>query len=156
MTAVDDPRRLTDVMSSPAELSRLRAEQPVCPVRLPNGDRAHLVTRYEDVAAVLADPRFSRLFDPGGGRSRAGDRATPPGEVGTITRTLGMDGEAHRTLRAVVGRAFTARRVERMAPAVQEITDGLLAGMRSHGSPADLVSHLASPLPITVICRLLG
>src|SRR5690349_23332471 len=84
MTAVDDTRRLTDVMSSPAELSRLRAERPVCPVRLPNGDRAHLVTRYEDVAAVLADPRFSRLFDPsGGGNGRSGDRATPRSEEHT-------------------------------------------------------------------------
>ncbi|GAA1277276.1 cytochrome P450 [Sphaerisporangium rubeum] len=140
---------------APAEMRVLRKEQPVCPVRLPNGDEALLVTRYDDVATVLSDPRFNRTFNPRGA-ARAGDRATPPADLGQITRTLGMDGPPHRTLRAVVNRAFTARRVESLRPSIQKLTDELVDGMRQAGSPADLVEHVASPLPIRVICELLG
>jgi cytochrome P450 len=149
--------RLAELMGpqAPEHMRRLRAEQPVCPVELPNGDHAWLVTRYEDVATLLSDSRFSRIFNPSG-RSRSGDRATPPDGLGATTRTLGMDGPPHRTLRAVVNRAFTARRVEAMLPAIQRLTDGLVEGMRRHGRPVDLVEHFASPLPITVICELLG
>jgi cytochrome P450 len=149
--------RLAELMGpqAPEHMRRLRGDQPVCPVELPNGDHAWLVTRYEDVATLLADSRFSRIFNPSG-RSRSGDRATPPDGLGATTRTLGMDGPPHRTLRAVVNRAFTARRVEAMVPAIQRLTDGLAEGMRQHGKPVDLVEHYASPLPITVICELLG
>ncbi|MEU8268154.1 cytochrome P450 [Sphaerisporangium sp. NPDC049002] len=157
MTPASTPRTIEELMGpqAPAHMRRLREEQPVCPVKLPNGDEALLVTRYDDVAAVLSDPRFNRTFNPRG-TARAGDRATPPADLGQITRTLGMDGPPHRTLRAVVSRAFTPRRVESLRPAIQKHTDTLIDDLRRHGSPADLVSVVASPLPIRVICELLG
>ncbi|MBW8484299.1 cytochrome P450 [Actinomadura parmotrematis] len=152
-----EPHLLDDIMGPGAaeRLRRLRESEPVCPVRLPNGEDAWLVTRYDDVAAVLSDPRFSRLFNPGGSSGRHGDRATPPNEAGEA-RTLGMDGAPHRALRAVVGSEFTPRRIDAMRPAIQRLTDGLVEGLRRHGPPADLVEMFAAPLPITVICELLG
>jgi cytochrome P450 len=159
MTRPPETAVLTELMAEGAgqRLARLRDKQPVCPVELPNGDRAWLVTRYDDVATVLADSRFSRLFKPGG-RSRAGDRATPAAATAATVeaRTLGMDGPPHRVLRAIVGREFTARRIEGMRPSIQAIADSLVAGLRRDGPPADLVERFASPLPMTVICQLLG
>lgn len=151
-----------------ALLTTLRTHEPVCRVRLPDGEDAWLVTRYDDVRVLLADPRFSRNHQPrgdaGDGRpaDRAGDRATRPAELAPETdRTFGMEGPPHAALRRLVARSFTARRVEALRPRIQEITDGLigelrrLRGDRPDGA-VDLVGHFAAPLPLAVICELLG
>jgi cytochrome P450 len=67
-----------------------------------------------------------------------------------------MDPPEHTRLRTVVAKAFTARRVERLRPRTREIADELVDGMVAKGAPADLVEHFATPLPIRVICELLG
>ena len=139
----------------PSRLAELRESEPVCRVSLPDGDAVWLVTRYDDVETVLTDPRFSREQRHAGAGGAGG--ATLPREfVVTTDRTLQMDGPDHASLRRLVARAFTARRVEELRPHIQEITDGLLDAMSASGPPADLVAGLASPLPIQVICELLG
>jgi cytochrome P450 len=67
-----------------------------------------------------------------------------------------MDPPDHSRLRRLVAKAFTVRRVEALRPHVREIADGLLDRMVEQGAPADLVEEFALPLPITVICELLG
>jgi cytochrome P450 len=67
-----------------------------------------------------------------------------------------MDPPDHTRLRKLVAKAFTARRVELLRPRATEIADNLLDAMVSGGSPADLVEHYATPLPVMVICELLG
>ncbi|EFG09253.1 cytochrome P450, partial [Streptomyces clavuligerus] len=69
-------------------------------------------------------------------------------------RTLQSDGAAHGAVRRLAARPFTPRRVARLRERIQGITDGLLDTMERSGSPADLVSSFAYPLPITVICEL--
>ncbi|MEK8107222.1 hypothetical protein NKG94_22470 [Micromonospora sp. M12] len=67
-----------------------------------------------------------------------------------------MDPPDHTRLRRLVAKAFTARRVEALRPRTQEIADALVDNMVQLGPPADLVEHVATPLPIQVICELLG
>lgn len=131
-------------------LARLRKEEPLTRVQLPYGEPAWLATRYEDVKTVLGDPRFSR--------AAAMDRDEPRSRVyrGEPGNILGFDPPEHSRLRRLVAKAFTVRRVEQLRPRAQEIADGLVDTMLSHGAPADLVEEFALPLPITVICELLG
>src|SRR5947208_7460083 len=69
---------------------------------------------------------------------------------------LDYDGEDHTRLRKLVSRAFTVRRVNALRPRVEEITAGLLERMAGLPEPVDLTAEYAYPLPITVICELVG
>lgn len=129
--------------------ARLREQEPLSRISLPYGENAWLATRYEDAKIVLGDPRFSRaaVFDHDGPRM-----GPNPERAGLLT----MDPPDHTRLRKLVAKAFTARRVEKLRPRTQEIADGLVDRMLEQGGPADLVEDFALPLPITVICELLG
>ncbi|TWF93692.1 cytochrome P450 [Saccharopolyspora dendranthemae] len=129
--------------------ARLRAQEPLSRVKLPYGEEAWLATRYEDVKAVLGDPRFSRAET----LQHDEPRLRPRQQTGGI---LSMDPPDHTRLRRLVAKAFTQRRVEKLRPRTQEIADGLVDGMIERGGPADLVEEFALPLPIAVICELLG
>lgn len=132
----------------PPDLNRLRRHEPVARVRLPDGRIAWLVTRHDHVRAVLGSEKFTRAI-PGPARSAAS------GSESTI-RTVNMDGRGHLELRALVSKPFTVRQVNSLGPQIQELTNGLLDAMEQAGPPADLVCHLAAPLPAITICRLLG
>lgn len=129
----------------PADLDRLRRRRSLSRVRLADGRTAWLVTRYDHVRTVLADERFTRdiLAAPRSGNSRP-------------MRTVNGNGRPHTELRRLVSQAFTVRKIDGMRARVQELTDVLLDRMRQQGPPADLVRHLAAPLPAIVICELLG
>ena len=129
--------------------AELRKREPLTRVRLPFGEEAWLATRYEDVRVVLGDARFSRAAGVG----RDEPRLTPrPIGMGMLS----MDPPEHSRLRRLVAKAFTVRRVEQLRPRAQQIADALLDEMVKVGPPADLVEHFAEPLPIQVICELLG
>ncbi|MDG9702336.1 cytochrome P450 [Streptomyces sp. DH37] len=128
----------------------LRARGPVHRVRMPEGAEAWLVVGYEEARAVLADPRLSKDW---GNASPA----LPLGPQASGISMLSTDPPDHTRLRKLVAREFTARRVEALEPRVREIADGLLDTMlKEPGRRADLVDAYAFPLPITVICELLG
>jgi len=145
------PFTAPDPLEPPQEYAALRRERPVSRVRLPSGDLAWLVSRYETVRQVLADDsRFSR------------QAITAPGAPRVLPIAQGsksifvMDPPEHTRLRRLVSKAFTTRRIEALRPRIQQITDDLIGTMLKSGPPADLMSGLAQPLPITVICELLG
>src|SRR5437762_270819 len=130
--------------------NQLREERPVTPVALPDGGSAWLVTRHAEVRQVLIDPRFSRAAAAGGSAARGG-------LVELASQTiLGMDPPEHTRLRRLIARAFTARRVEQLRPRVAKLVDELLVAMRPLTRPVDLVEHFSLPLPVQVICELLG
>jgi cytochrome P450 len=104
---------------------------------------------------VLTDPRFSRE-QRHAGISRGSNAMMPDELVVPTDRTLGMDGPQHASLRRLVAKAFTPRRVEELRPSIQQMTERLLDDIAAQGPPADLVAGLASPLPVEVICQLLG
>ncbi|MEU6479081.1 cytochrome P450 [Streptomyces sp. NPDC047017] len=116
-------------------------------VRLPYGEPAWLVTRHHDARAVLADARFSRAD-----AHRDAPRTTPVSPIGLVA----TDPPDHTRLRRPAARAFTARRAEALRPRVREITEDAVRRMIAEGSPADLMEHVALPVPIAVICELLG
>jgi cytochrome P450 len=132
------------------EMKELQRSRPVVRTRLPDGRIGWLVTRYDDVRQVLIDPRFSRAAavapdvpDPGLGQA-ASD---------TI---LSMDPPEHTRLRRLVAGAFTARRVEALRPRVTKLVDELIDHLFTLPQPADLVENFSFPLPVQVICELLG
>jgi cytochrome P450 len=131
---------------------RLRAEQPVAQVTMPGGGRVWLITRYDDVRAALADPRLCkdwRRVDPGWQPNP--DSITAPLEQ----HMLNSDPPDHARLRRLVAREFTPRRVEQLRPRIAAITASLLDAMAG-SREVDLLAAFAFPLPVTVICELLG
>ncbi|MFB9909280.1 cytochrome P450 [Allokutzneria oryzae] len=130
---------------------RLRRDEPITRVRMPYGTgTAWLVSRYADAKVVLGDPRFSTAAATGADTPRSTPLPLDPEGI------LGMDAPEHTRLRRLVAKAFTARRVEQMRPRLRELVDSSLTEMVEHGAPADLVHFLALPLPVTVICDMLG
>ncbi|WP_230194268.1 cytochrome P450 family protein [Streptomyces coriariae] len=130
--------------------ARLRERGPVHRVRLPVPDAHHvtwLVVGHEEARAALADPRLVKDSE------RIGVTFLDEQLIGK--HLLTADPPRHTRLRALVSRAFTVRRVEQLRPRIRQITEGLLDAMLPHGR-ADLVESLAYPLPLTVICELLG
>jgi cytochrome P450 len=132
-------------------VARLRNEAPVCPVTGPDGLRFWLITRYKDVKAALADPRLSldrRNALPGQYRGMSLPSALD-------ANLLNMDPPDHGRIRGLVGAAFTGRRVEKLRAPIQRLADELVGAIAPLGH-ADLVAAYAAPLPIAVICDLLG
>ena len=137
----------------PAEFASLREQAPVCPVSLRHGQQAHLVTRYDDVRAVLRDHgRFSSdPSTPGFPQLRpVVDRKAAPGSF------LVTDPPEHTRYRRMLTGEFTVRRMDALRPEVERITRERLAALRSGPQPADLVPGFALPVPSDVICLLLG
>ncbi|MFC7342208.1 cytochrome P450 [Saccharopolyspora griseoalba] len=130
--------------------AQLREREPLSRIKLPFGEEAWLATRYEDAKVVLGDPRFSRAMAVDRDEPRLRARGSMPGGL------LSLDPPDHTRLRRLVAKAFTARRVEKLRERTQRIADDLVDEMIAQGPPADLVEDFALPLPITVICELLG
>jgi cytochrome P450 len=135
-------------------LGELREAGPVQRVRMRGDLDTWVVTRYDDVLAAMSDSRLSS--DPRTARevfkdSALGDRFDDNAPLSLIS----SDPPDHTRLRRLVSRAFTARRVEQLRPRIQEIADALLDEMGPRGA-ADLVADYAFPLPVSVICELLG
>ena len=132
--------------------ARLRESRPVAPVLMPGYGRAWIVTRYADVRTVLTDPRLAKDVHrwPGGGRSR------PSEATGVYAHMLHADPPDHTRLRRLVQKAFAPRRAA-LRPRAEEIAAGLLDEMAAApGDVTDLLAAYARPLPIAVLCELLG
>ncbi|MFE6690517.1 cytochrome P450 [Streptomyces sp. NPDC057743] len=122
-------------------------------VTLYNGRQAWVVTKHEAARQLLADPRLSS------NRTHASFPATSP-RIEAIRESrqafIGMDPPEHGPKRRMTISEFTVKRIKAMRPEVEEIVHGFLDEMLASGSPADLVSQFALPVPSMVICRLLG
>ena len=128
--------------------ARLRAQRPVARVIMPGGTPAWLVTGYAQARAALTDPRLLKL--------PKGWRPDPDSLLASLDlHMLNLDPPDHERLRKLVNKAFTARRVQELRPRITAITAGLLDDMSTRRE-VDLLASFAFPLPITVICELLG
>ncbi|HEV3227504.1 MAG TPA: cytochrome P450 [Acidimicrobiales bacterium] len=125
------------------------------PIAHADGLDEWILTRWADCEAVLRDPRWSSSPDHRGDNPLAGpDIRAEAGGVGLKT-LLFLDPPDHTRLRRLVSKAFTPRRIERLRAHVSEILDDLLRDVTS-GEPFDVISTLAYPLPLIVICELMG
>ncbi|WP_327739569.1 cytochrome P450 [Streptomyces nojiriensis] len=128
----------------------LRTAGPVHRLVL-GGERTWLVVGHEEARQALTHPRLSK--DWLGSQLFA---STMPVQA-VATSMLDTDPPRHTRLRRLVAREFTARRVESLRPRVRQITDELLDAMAARPDRrADLIASFAVPLPMTVICELLG
>jgi cytochrome P450 len=128
--------------------ARLRAQRPVSAVIMPGGTPAWLVTGYAEARAALADPRLRK--------NARGWHPDPDSMYAALDgHMLNSDPPDHERLRRLVNKAFTARHVERLRPRIMSITAELLDAMSAQRE-VDLLASFAFPLPITVICELLG
>ncbi|MGA8118146.1 MAG: cytochrome P450 [Actinocatenispora sp.] len=144
------PFQRSDPLTTPAEFAQLRADQPVVRVVLPTGSEAYLVTRYDDVKMVLSDLRFSRAALTRPDAPKVSPIPMPPNALFTT------DPPEHTRLRALVGRAFTARATERMRLRVRELAAELMDTVAASPQPVDLVERVVFPLPVAFTCELLG
>ncbi|MFC5831527.1 cytochrome P450 [Nonomuraea insulae] len=141
-------------LEPPPEWAELRGKCPVAHVKLPSGDQATLLTKYDDVKQVLADPRFTRqLSAPDAARLTAEGGGVFNSDVANI---IPDSGDEHLHWRRLVGKWFTAKRMAALRPAMAKIADDLIDEMVAGGAPGDLKAGLGFPLPVYVICDMLG
>ena len=139
-------------LTPPAEYAERRATCPLGQVRLPSGDPAVLLVTYKDVAAAMADPRMSHdLTGPDAPRMTVEPSFFQDPDV-----VLNKDGGDHLRMRRIVAAAFTPRRIERWKPVIEQVAAELLDDLEKAGPPTDLVAGYCFPLPVRIICRLLG
>jgi len=137
----------------PPEIYRwLREDRPVTPVTLPTGREAWLVSRYDDVRAILADPRVSAdnsapNFPVFSDQSRRPDAERP---------FLRMDPPQHTVFRRLLAKNFVVKTVTSLRPQIQTLVDDTIDRMMTLPQPVDLVREFALPIPSTVLSWILG
>lgn len=132
------------------EAMQLFDRAPMAKARLANGIEVWLALSHEAVRQVLADRRFSR------------EAAIRPGSPVVVPMTLdpqqliSMDPPRHTRIRRLMAATFSPAMVDGLAPRIERTVHELLDRVVEHGRPADLVDLFTEPLPVLVICELLG
>jgi pentalenic acid synthase len=133
-------------------LRALRPHAPIVEVSLWNGKRAWLLVRHADAIRALTDPRLSAdMADPNFPSLNPSQMV--PNNRAPISR---IDNARHRQLRELVASKFTARAARRWRPVAEGIVAERLAALLRDGPPVDLVKRFALPLPLRLICHLVG
>lgn len=118
-----------------------------------------LVSRFDDVDALLRDRRFGRTYHHMASHAEMGRQEEPEWHAPFwhLIRSgiLDMEPPDHTRVRSLVSKAFTPRMVEGMRGRVQRMMDGLVDDVAGIGE-FDLISAIAEPLPVAVIAELLG
>jgi cytochrome P450 len=156
MTTLHDPFAAVPNGARRAALAELARKGPLHHLILPTTVPAWVITGYAEARAALADPRLIK-----GGPDNAPYVAElePETSAGLNNHMLTADPPTHTRLRKLVSMAFTRRQVERLKPSIEAICAALLDDVAKEldtTGEADLVSSFAYPLPLTVICDLLG
>ncbi len=122
---------------------------PVVRARLPHGTEIWVALSHAAVCQVFADPRFSR-------RAALEPSAPQVPPVSMPGMLISMDDPEHARTRRLMLKAFTPQMVEGLRPWLEMLVEDLLDDLARQPQPADLVEHLTMPLPVQVICQLLG
>jgi cytochrome P450 len=130
----------------------LAQDTPVRRIATPSGNPAWLVTGYSEARQALTDPRLAKAPSPATELTR---RLVPELSPALTTHMLQFDPPVHTRLRRLVGGVFTRHRVAGLAPRIQQIADELLDAV-GDADEIDLIPAYALPLPMTVICELIG
>ncbi|HEV7826466.1 MAG TPA: cytochrome P450 [Mycobacteriales bacterium] len=154
MVSSTEKRRQPTFITDPyPTLARIRAAAPVSTLQTPEGLRMWILTRYDEVRAALGDPRFGQ--DARRAQSLADSRVEGAQLGSEVVHMLNSDPPDHTRLRHLTQGWFSAKRVAAMQPLVRRIADELLDALDGRDD-ADLVRDYAFPLPMMVICELLG
>jgi len=129
-----------------------QSHRPIQRIRTSVGDEAWLVTDYTQVRRLLDDDRLGRSHPHPEIAARTGQSALFGGPLGNFD----TEAEDHARFRRLLQPHFSPRHMRLLVPRVEALTAGLLDDLADHGPPVDLHAKLALPLPILVICELLG
>ena len=143
----------SEILANPYPVfRRLRLEDPIH--EDPTG-QGWIISRYDDVAFVLADRRFSaeRTLP---NRAESGGAQVNAVQAALARQMLFLDPPDHSRLRALFTKAFTPNRVESLRPQILEMTTDLLDAAQDAGGCIDFIDDFAIPLPVTVIAQMLG
>ncbi len=136
----------------------LRVDRPVARAAAPNGMTFWIVSRYADARAALNDARLSKDAKRIPDLLADNADAPPPRALAEslVQHMLNADPPDHTRLRKLVGKAFTMRAIARLRPRIEELAGELADVMAAAGPSVDLLDEFAFPLPMTVICEILG
>lgn len=148
------PMRRDDPLSPPAAYARARKSAGPCRVTLWNGTQAWIVTRHEQVRAILADDaRFSGRFGQDGFPTVTEARvAVDRGERAFV----GMDNPEHDRYRRMLTQEFSVPRMRALEPEIARLAESLIDELVAAGPPQDLVGTLAVRFPSLVMSALFG
>jgi cytochrome P450 len=158
----DRPHRLDPRGVDPHPVNEeLRERGAAVPLVLPGGVAGFAVTRHRELREFLGDPDVAKNACHFAALQRGEiPEGWPLTTFATVPGMTTADGADHRRLRSLVSRAFTARRIEALRPRVEQLAGVLLvdleAAAAANGGVADLRRHFAFPLPMSVVCDLLG
>ncbi|WP_439382728.1 cytochrome P450 [Amycolatopsis lexingtonensis] len=161
MTTTEQTPRLPFARGNALEIApdyeTLRRQAPVSRVLTPAGDPAWLITSYEQAKEVFRDRRFGRSHPAPEQASRISYAAVQDGPSGDFE----SEEREHKRMRRMLAPAFSAPRMRALGDRIAELTDRCLDDLQAArdadpGVPVDLTDFLAFPLPVLVICELLG
>ncbi|MEN3534587.1 cytochrome P450 [Microbispora sp. ZYX-F-249] len=141
-----------DVLEISPGFGELRSRAPITKVTTAMGDEAWLVTGYAEIRQVFGDDRFGRSHPDPPSAARLSNNALLGGPTGDYA----TERSVHTRMRRLLSPAFSARRMRSLSDRVGALTGRLLDRLAEQGPPADLHAGLSLPLPIQVICELLG
>jgi pentalenolactone synthase len=142
-----------DVLELAPQYRELQRSAPITPVRTPAGDVAWLVTGYDEARELFADSRLGRSHPDPENAARISGSVVFGGPMGGDPATERAN---HTMMRKLLAPAFSARRMGRLREHVAELVAERLDALAAAGAPADLHEILSFPLPVLVICELLG
>ncbi|MGC0379431.1 cytochrome P450 [Streptomyces sp. SAI-229] len=154
-TVVGFPRRTPEEPLPLSQYASHREQNGLVLSHLPNGVPVWLVTRHEDVRAVLTHPKISANPE-NEGFPNVGETMGVPKQDQIPGWFVGLDSPEHDRFRKVLIPEFTVRRVREMRPAIERTVDERIDAMLAAGDHADLISDFALPVPSLVISSLLG
>jgi methyl-branched lipid omega-hydroxylase len=128
--------------------------EPIVPFIEP-GPGYYAVVRHADVEAISSQPK---LFCSGQGATSIPDM--PPELNEFYGSMISMDDPRHAKIRRIVSKAFTPRMLEALIDSIESIFDGIIDDAQAVAAASDgtidLVRHISAPLPLKVICRMMG
>ncbi|MGB9279965.1 MAG: cytochrome P450 [Pseudonocardiaceae bacterium] len=152
-TLSEAPFTTTDGPQRHASYAALAATAPVHRIALPTGQLAWLITGYDEARHALHDPRLVKSEVTA---ANTGHDLLPREVYAAMgSHMLNRNPPDHTRLRQLVAAAFTRRRIDQLTPRILQITNELLDAIVTDAQ-VDLINSFALPLPITVICELVG
>ncbi|MEI2453748.1 cytochrome P450 [Lysobacter firmicutimachus] len=147
---IDYPFPIGPLGTPPKTIAWARKHRPLCPIRLPSGTPAWMLTRKQDIAMVLSDRRFSRnLTFHGAPRFVGEDFTAVPGGI------FNLDPPDHTRVRQVIGPFYTRAGAERYRPLIERHAQSLLDAMAAGSNPVDLMQAYSNLLPLHSNCDIL-
>ena len=138
----------------PRQMLEMGTTKPLSRVRIWDGSTPWLITGHEVARELFADARVSvddrRTGFPHWNEHMLSTVSKRPRSVFTA------DAEEHTRFRRMLSKPFTFRRVEKLRPAIQQVTDECIDAILAGPQPADIVAKLALPVPTKVISEMLG